>query len=51
MKKTYLVAALLCLAAALIRTIDGEIILAQARQSIDDAHLLGFVHLTWYLVT
>ncbi|MCB0720571.1 MAG: hypothetical protein KDD65_19155 [Bacteroidetes bacterium] len=52
MKKTYAAAAVLCLLAAIIRTIDGEsTILASARLSMDDARLLGFVHLTWYLVT
>ena len=51
MRKTYLVAAVLCVAAAIIRTIDGELILGDARELVSAPKLLGFIHLTWYLVT
>jgi hypothetical protein len=52
MKRPYLIAAVLSLLAAGIRSWDGEFgPLQSARDSALEAEVIGFFHLTWYMVT
>ncbi len=52
MRVSYAVAAGFSLLAAVLRTWDGETeVLQLARLSIADQKVLGFFHLTWYMVT
>lgn len=52
MNRPYAFAAFLSLLAAIIRTWDGETeVLEVARASGLDATIIGFFHLTWYMVT
>ncbi|MFG0313543.1 MAG: hypothetical protein ACF8LL_05085 [Phycisphaerales bacterium] len=52
MNRSYALAALLSLLATIVRTWDGQNeVLPAAVDSLTDQRLLGFFHLTWYLVT
>lgn len=52
MNRPYAFAAILSLLAAIVRTWDGETeVLEVVRDSGLDAAIIGFFHLTWYMVT
>lgn len=52
MRKSHAFASLLALAAAVVRTVDGQDgPLRAARESALDPLVIGFFHLTWYMVT